>query len=147
MFATPSEQQTYIRAVRSYIDEKQSIRRSEQLFVSWTEPRKGQPVTKQRFTHYIIESAGHILGLHEGRVCSVCFWPSVNSTCMTCLHRVCSYCCPGVLIRTWGPSPLTISCLISCLAIQELPYPIVRHQAKILKKNAAFIIAWLQFLD
>ncbi|TKS65234.1 hypothetical protein D9C73_027835 [Collichthys lucidus] len=58
--ASPGEQRAHmlcpVRAVRSYMDRTQNIRRSDQLFVSWAEPRKGQPVTKQRLAHWVVEA-------------------------------------------------------------------------------------------
>ncbi len=58
--ASPGERRAHtlcpVRAVRSYMDRTQSFRRSDQLFVSWAEPRRGQPVTKQRLAHWVVEA-------------------------------------------------------------------------------------------
>ncbi|XP_038139793.1 uncharacterized protein LOC119782750, partial [Cyprinodon tularosa] len=58
--APPGERRAHtlcpVRAVRSYMDRTQSFRMSDQLFVSWAEPRKGQPITKQRLAHWVVEA-------------------------------------------------------------------------------------------
>ncbi|XP_038128389.1 uncharacterized protein LOC119774782 [Cyprinodon tularosa] len=57
---SPGEQRAHtlcpVRAMRSYMDRTQSFRRSDQPFVSWAEPRKGQPITKQRLAHWVVEA-------------------------------------------------------------------------------------------
>ncbi|KAK0143064.1 Sphingomyelin phosphodiesterase 4 [Merluccius polli] len=42
--------------VRTYIDRTGGFRRSDQLFVSWANPHKGKPVTKQRLSHWVVEA-------------------------------------------------------------------------------------------
>ncbi|XP_041860863.1 uncharacterized protein LOC121652254 [Melanotaenia boesemani] len=45
-----------VRAVRAYMDRTGGFRRSDQLFVSWSGPHKGKPVTKQRLSHWVVEA-------------------------------------------------------------------------------------------
>lgn len=42
--------------VRTYMDKTGGFRRSDQLFVSWANPHKGKPVTKQRLSHWVVET-------------------------------------------------------------------------------------------
>nr|XP_046244201.1 uncharacterized protein LOC124058723 [Scatophagus argus]XP_046244202.1 uncharacterized protein LOC124058723 [Scatophagus argus]XP_046244204.1 uncharacterized protein LOC124058723 [Scatophagus argus]XP_046244205.1 uncharacterized protein LOC124058723 [Scatophagus argus]XP_046244206.1 uncharacterized protein LOC124058723 [Scatophagus argus]XP_046244207.1 uncharacterized protein LOC124058723 [Scatophagus argus]XP_046244208.1 uncharacterized protein LOC124058723 [Scatophagus argus]XP_04624421 len=41
---------------RSYMERTRGVRRSDQLFVSWANPHKGKPVTKQRLSHWVVEA-------------------------------------------------------------------------------------------
>lgn len=43
-----------VRALRIYMDRTQSVRQSDQLFVSWAKPHMGKPVSKQRLSHWIV---------------------------------------------------------------------------------------------
>ena len=56
--ASPGEQQWRalcpVRAVRTYMDRTRVFRRSDQL--SWANPQKGKPVTKQRLSHWVVEA-------------------------------------------------------------------------------------------
>ncbi|XP_029937836.1 uncharacterized protein LOC115380768 [Myripristis murdjan] len=45
-----------VRAVRMYMDKTRGFRLSEQLFVSWANPHKGKPITKQRLSHWVVEA-------------------------------------------------------------------------------------------
>ncbi|XP_010773556.1 uncharacterized protein, partial [Notothenia coriiceps] len=45
-----------VRALRTYMDRSKEFRRNDQLFVSWANPHKGKPVTKQRLSHWIVEA-------------------------------------------------------------------------------------------
>ena len=58
--ASSSERQVQalcpVRALRAYIDRTGGLRRSDQLFVSWANPHKGKPITKQRLSHWVVEA-------------------------------------------------------------------------------------------
>ena len=58
--ASPEGQQSHalcpVRAVRMYMDRTRGFRRSDQLFVSWANPHKGKPITKQRLSHWVVEA-------------------------------------------------------------------------------------------
>ena len=41
--------------VRTYIDRTKGCRRSDQLFVSCANPKKGKPITKQHLSHWVVE--------------------------------------------------------------------------------------------
>ena len=43
-----------VRALRIYIYRSKEFRCSDQLFVSWANPHKGKPVTRQRLSHWIV---------------------------------------------------------------------------------------------
>ncbi|XP_067221487.1 uncharacterized protein [Chanodichthys erythropterus] len=45
-----------VRALRIYTQRTRGFRESDQLFVSWTKPRTGKPITKQRLSHWIVEA-------------------------------------------------------------------------------------------
>ncbi|XP_032363038.1 LOW QUALITY PROTEIN: uncharacterized protein LOC116675032 [Etheostoma spectabile] len=45
-----------VRALHFYMDRTAGFRRSDQLFVSWASPHRGKPVTKQRLSHWVVES-------------------------------------------------------------------------------------------
>ena len=45
-----------VRALRSYVTRTKDLRKSEQLFVSWAKQCRGQPVTKQRLSHWLVEA-------------------------------------------------------------------------------------------
>ena len=58
--ASPGEQRSRalcpVHAVRTYMDSTGGFRRSDQLFISWANPHKGKPVTKQRLSHWVVEA-------------------------------------------------------------------------------------------
>ena len=43
-----------VRALRIYLDRTLSVRKGDQLFVSWANPHTGKPVSKQRLSHWIV---------------------------------------------------------------------------------------------
>ncbi|XP_056330158.1 uncharacterized protein LOC130242162 [Danio aesculapii] len=45
-----------VRALRLYVNRTRSFRRSDQLFVSWATRRKGEAVSSQRLSHWIVEA-------------------------------------------------------------------------------------------
>ncbi len=45
-----------VRALRVYIDRTAQFRQSEQLFVCFGGSTKGQPVSKQRLSHWVVEA-------------------------------------------------------------------------------------------
>ncbi len=45
-----------MRALRIYTERTRAFRESDQLFVSWMKPRTGKPITKQCFSHWIVEA-------------------------------------------------------------------------------------------
>nr|XP_055035574.1 uncharacterized protein LOC129423361 [Misgurnus anguillicaudatus] len=45
-----------VRALRMYVSRTEGFRQSDQLFVSWAKPRSGQPITKQRLSHWIVDA-------------------------------------------------------------------------------------------
>ena len=45
-----------VRALRAYIRATKRIRRSEQLFLSHSGPKKGHALSKQRLSHWIVET-------------------------------------------------------------------------------------------
>lgn len=45
-----------VRALRAYLSRTLSFRKADQLFVSWSGPHKGKPITKQRLSHWIVEA-------------------------------------------------------------------------------------------
>ncbi|XP_046692704.1 uncharacterized protein LOC124377322 [Silurus meridionalis] len=45
-----------VRALRHYVDRTEGLRRSNQLFVSWVDSRKGSPVSRQRLSHWLVEA-------------------------------------------------------------------------------------------
>lgn len=45
-----------VRALRTYVDRTAAFRKSEQLFVSWAQPHRGKPLSKQRLSHWLVEA-------------------------------------------------------------------------------------------
>nr|XP_009302985.2 uncharacterized protein LOC103911649 [Danio rerio] len=45
-----------VRALRAYINRTSSFRRSDQLFISWAPPNRGNPISKQRLSHWLVEA-------------------------------------------------------------------------------------------
>ncbi|XP_029958238.1 uncharacterized protein LOC115396492 [Salarias fasciatus] len=45
-----------VRALRAYVDRTAGLRKSEQLFVSWAASHLGEPLTKQRLSHWIVDA-------------------------------------------------------------------------------------------
>lgn len=45
-----------VRALRTYVDRTAAFRKSEQLFVSWAQPHRGKPLSKQRLSHWMVEA-------------------------------------------------------------------------------------------
>ncbi|KAK5882516.1 hypothetical protein CesoFtcFv8_021095 [Champsocephalus esox] len=43
-------------ALRTYMDRSKEFRCNDQLFVSWANPQKGKPVTRQRLSHWTVEA-------------------------------------------------------------------------------------------
>ena len=58
--ASPGKQRLHalcpVCAVCMYMDKTKGFRRSDQLFVSWANPKKGKPITKQRLSHWVVEA-------------------------------------------------------------------------------------------
>lgn len=59
-FASEEQQRLHslcpVRALRAYVTRTSSLRKADQLFVSWSGPHKGKPITKQRLSHWIVEA-------------------------------------------------------------------------------------------
>ena len=60
-FDPPSEEGGYellcpVRALRAYISATADIRRSEQLFVCHGGPNRGRALTKQRLSHWVVDT-------------------------------------------------------------------------------------------
>lgn len=68
---SPEEQRCHtlslVRAVCTYVDRTVCFRRGNQLFVTWAGPHMCRPVTKQRFSHWVVEA---IVLAYTVRVCS-----------------------------------------------------------------------------
>ncbi|XP_073668878.1 uncharacterized protein [Paramisgurnus dabryanus] len=45
-----------VRALQTYIDRTRVFRKSDQLFISWTPPHRGNPVSKQRLSHWLVDA-------------------------------------------------------------------------------------------
>ncbi|KAI2664019.1 Beta-galactosidase [Labeo rohita] len=45
-----------VRALRVYIDRTSLFRRSDQLFIFWALPNTGNPISKQRLSHWLVEA-------------------------------------------------------------------------------------------
>ena len=45
-----------VRVLRVYMDRSRTLRKSDQLFVSWAARMIGAPITKQRLSHWIVEA-------------------------------------------------------------------------------------------
>jgi hypothetical protein len=45
-----------VRALRAYLDRTSSFRKSDQLFISWGPPHSGNPISKQRLSHWLVEA-------------------------------------------------------------------------------------------
>ncbi|KAL0151928.1 hypothetical protein M9458_052766 [Cirrhinus mrigala] len=45
-----------VRSLRVYIDRTSAFRRSDQLFISWAPPNTGNPISKQRLSHWLVEA-------------------------------------------------------------------------------------------
>ena len=45
-----------VRALRAYVSRTLWFRKADQLFVSWSGPHKGKPITKQRLSHWVVEA-------------------------------------------------------------------------------------------
>ena len=45
-----------VRALRAYVSRTLSFRKADQLFVSWSGPHKGKPITKQRLSRWVVEA-------------------------------------------------------------------------------------------
>ena len=43
-----------VRGLRIYVDRTQGFRKANRLFVSWSKPHVGKPVSKQRLSHWIV---------------------------------------------------------------------------------------------
>ena len=48
-----------VRALRAYIDATASLRQGEQLFVCHGGPRRGGALSKQRLSHWIVDTIDH----------------------------------------------------------------------------------------
>ncbi|XP_067302267.1 uncharacterized protein [Pseudorasbora parva] len=45
-----------VRALQTYVSRTSAFRKSDQLFVSWAPPRKGDPLSKQRLSHWLVDA-------------------------------------------------------------------------------------------
>ncbi|KAI7790836.1 hypothetical protein IRJ41_002448 [Triplophysa rosa] len=45
-----------VRALRVYMDRTKTFRKSDQLFISWAPPHTGNPIFKQRLSHWLVEA-------------------------------------------------------------------------------------------
>ncbi|XP_057206214.1 uncharacterized protein LOC130564268, partial [Triplophysa rosa] len=45
-----------VRALRVYMDRTKTFRKSDQLFISWAPPHTGNPISKQRLSHWLVEA-------------------------------------------------------------------------------------------
>ncbi|KAL0200730.1 hypothetical protein M9458_003917, partial [Cirrhinus mrigala] len=45
-----------VRSLWVYIDRTSAFRRSDQLFISWAPPNTGNPISKQRLSHWLVEA-------------------------------------------------------------------------------------------
>nr|XP_055071026.1 uncharacterized protein LOC129451681 [Misgurnus anguillicaudatus] len=58
-FTSPEEERLHnlcpVRTLHMYVQRTQTLRQSNQLFVSWAESYRGRPISRQRLSHWIVE--------------------------------------------------------------------------------------------
>ncbi|XP_056112700.1 uncharacterized protein LOC130089419 [Rhinichthys klamathensis goyatoka] len=61
-FSSPEEERLHclcpVRTLYSYVQRTHSLRKSNQLFVSWADSYKGKPISRQRLSHWVVEAIG-----------------------------------------------------------------------------------------
>lgn len=59
-FASPEEERLHslcpVRTLHMYVQRTHTIRKSNQLFVSWADSYRGRPISHQRLSHWVVEA-------------------------------------------------------------------------------------------